>query len=364
MILIKRFGMNSENFYKYISLLSQYYEMQEGKPSCLLGKVVVIYDNDEAHLSHEKYNVLSLINLFFMSFLYNCLEIIKSFMKKRPTNFKFFSILNFYTDCSVFVNLNNGTVVVKWSDFVEKFYFKDAGYFQSTYVFFAKEFGVEHNRSENFFSIRMNKFINYEYEEGVEDSQKVIEFFKRKMADLTCRYEQMLSAPCIYSPCYKIEQIFSFYNAENNDVKARYINLANTLTEEAKLSRRALCHGDLWKGNVMQNHQGGLELIDYDKCVYFCEVYDFVYYFLMENEKNVLRKLVLKDEQVSALTSNVLLFHKTLGCSVREISSFEVVLCIKLILLLKLAEFDLRNSKAGSSLTYLERLVYKTVKSE
>ena len=318
---------------------------------------VIIFDRDNAKNKH----CTSFLSFYFflkeLIWFRNIIELAKCKIKSRDSNYQSAVRLKFYKNTSLDINFNNGTVVVIGVDHVYKFFFKDVDYFDFLYSCFRDDLQISTERQQKYFIVKMSRLNPCDIDIFSVDIEALLCMVQKKMLSLSRCVPSTDSAKEFLSPSYKIEQIFIFYNVNDCAIKSRYISIGNYLLKSSLSCQNTLCHGDLWAENIMLSESKEYQLIDFDKCLIFCEYYDLVYFYIVSHESMFVQKISSNSLYLKNLINKIIQY--IVEIEGEKIIRFEVVLCIELIALLKLTEYDLRSKRVGFSLPFLEDLIVK-----
>ena len=280
-------------------------------------------------------------------FIYNSVEFFKHKINSRAPLYKHFSIEKVFFDGALHINLHNGTVVLlKGKDKVIKYFFKDKEYFEELYDKISPLLNYKNYIYDSIFVVEQTKYLKLK--SGLEFS-----FLVEKLKVKLDNYHNFLLSSAtdkdIFTPEYKILQIMVFYNHDRNSI-LEYTGISRKLFKKVEKLDLVFCHGDLWSENILQSESEEIQLIDYDKSLYYCKIYDFVYLYLMFQKV----KLVQLSENFNSYSIEVLEFFKRRELSIFEnVSLKEVKFCIYLFVFLKLTEQDFRNKDIGKSIQLL-----------
>jgi thiamine kinase-like enzyme len=286
-------------------------------------------------------------------FTYNFLEFFKHKIKSRVPLYKYLSIKKVFFDGTLHVNFHNGTVVLlEGNNKVVKYFFKDKEYFEMLYDTISPFLRYKNYFFDTFFVVEQTKHLklNNSLEFG---------FLATKLKSKLDSYHKFLqlntSDKDIFMIEYKILQIMEFYNCDRNLI-FEYTDLSKELFKKVEKLNLVFCHGDLWSENIFQSESEEIQLIDYDKSIYYCEFYDLVYLHLMNH--NV--KLLKLSENFDNYSKEVFEFFMKSNLSIfKNFSLTNVKFSIYLFLLLKLTEQDFRNKNIGGSIGLLKFILNK-----
>lgn len=138
-----------------------------------------------------------------------------------------------------------------------------------------------------------------------------------------------------------------------------YQSIARKLESLAEAIGVEMCHGDLWRENIMQDAHCRPQLIDFDKCIEFLPVYDRIYLFLMDVMRSERVGLKVIAEQARSLSSRFDRLDRLGRESIQDSESRAraQVLCIGLFCLLKGIESDHAIGRPGRCADALGTLV-------
>jgi hypothetical protein len=314
-------------------------------------EMFLIYTIDGAE-SVKRYGILKKYIKCIQISIFNLLDFIKSKIKARSPVYKFLTVAQVEFDGSIDINFNNGTAVVLNKNDAYKFYFKDTPFFSELYN------SIKHLTNMETFS-KGNVFVTKQpLYHGVPNTYEDASLLASLDGGLET-YRHLLVASLVkkdkYLPQYKILQLMEFLNASVGKEIDIYVDIAKNLGDKSIVFQNGFCHGDLWKENILLNESGKAVLIDFDKAIYFCLSYDYVYFYLMRKvlKKRIrLEEILLNIDHYSSLTHQF--FEKNCKEKVSSFSWKEIRLCIYLFLLLKLTEQDFRQNKYGQSIGILQ----------
>ena len=211
----------------------------------------------------------------------NAVEALKSFLKRRPAFFRGLISTSVCFNGSVAANLHTGTVVVIERDAVYKFYFKFAAFYEVLYRRVISAFGhhwfVDH-RGE-YLVLRQPRYQVQQWPQSYIEARKLVE-------PLLCLLPALMDNPIKDEQKHfglrsKVERLFWEHGMSILAIPASILDIVGTLERKISQSSPLLCHGDLWKQNVMRDESGSRVLIDFDKMILMPPVYDEVYFYLM-----------------------------------------------------------------------------------
>lgn len=322
------------------------FELNENKEPQKMGFISNIDDTyGDACAVHSFYKIKIYL------FIYNLLEFFKHKIKSRTPLYKYFSMQTVFFKGALYVNHHNGTaVLLEGNDKVVKYFFKDKDYFEKLYEIISPLLNYKSYYYDNVFVVEQAKYLK---------SKNGFEFLvlANKLKFKLDNYHDFLklntTSKDIFIPEYKILQIMGFYNY-NGDLIFEYTGIARELLGRVDKLDLGFCHGDLWSENILQNQSEEIQLIDYDKSIYYCKRYDFVYLYLMTRKV----KLSELSENFEIYSNEVYKFFKESGVSILEnVLLIEIKFCLYLFVFLKLTEQDFRNKKIGESIDLLNKIL-------
>lgn len=280
---------------------------------------------------------------------HNCIEFAKSRIKSRSPNYLTITLIDaaFKGDC--YINFINGTAVVIHGQFVDKFYFKDTKYFSELYRCSDLPTILETFTFNNFIVVRSQRHqVTKEKPDDALLLIRVKPLCDRLDTEIYANTKQRDS----FTVRYKVEQLAVFYCDRKKHNLTEYLSIAMTLDEISASHRQTLCHGDLWKANILRSNTGAVTLIDFDKALYFCHAYDFVYF-------HVMTRIIPRDKKLENLIDNIKSHSVTTSAflnveckgALGDFNEDEITLCIFLLAFLKLLERDLYNDRCGDSVS-------------
>lgn len=280
----------------------------------------------------------------------NSLEALRARIKRRAPLYRAARTVQVASPGPWYLNLNNGTAVILGDDFVDKFYFKDAGFFADLYgsAFFA---GMPLFRGPDYLVVRQTRYrrpASWQSDAALMVSVRpLLDEFSRA-TDLAGARQNSLSVR------YKVVQLFQYYSPDCGAALADYLEAADRLDQCGHFGRGP-CHGDLWSENILEDAEGRVALVDYDKAIVFSRAYDYVYYYLMSRVLPALRD-VAKVLRMSAQLENGAISFLRDECAFRAgvFERTEVRSCIILFAFLKLVERDLRHRQHGKSVEWVQ----------
>ncbi|MFK5892766.1 MAG: phosphotransferase [Pseudomonadota bacterium] len=233
-----------------------------------------------------------------------------------------------------------------------KFYFKDTSFFSELYNSIKCFTNMQTFSEGNVFVTKQQLY------HGVPNEYKDDRLLVSLGGGLEA-YRHLLTTSLVkkdkYLPQYKVLQLMKFLNPSACKEIEIYVDIAISLSDKSIIFQNGFCHGDLWKENILLNEDEKTVMIDFDKAIYFCLSYDYVYFYLMRsvlNKRICLEKILLNIDYYSNLIHQF--FEKKCKAKVSSISWEEIRLCIYLFVLLKLTEQDLRQNKYGDSIGILQ----------
>ena len=285
---------------------------------------------------------------------FNLTELLKFCLKVRPPYFMSLQVVDVTYPGTTHVNLNNGTAVVLDREQVHKFYFKDTGFFADVYGRIADEFNLQVITCNGFLVIKQ---LRHKPIKGNVQDAKLLISTRSKLTVL----DSILGASTLnrelFSVAYKVRQLFRFYDSAETEAKT-YLAVCAVLEQKCAQYGSVICHGDLWKGNILTDVSGQITLVDFDKVVRFCPAYDVVYFYLMSkvlpNSPDIARAID-RIEQI-AQTAATFLEVECRGEAGR-FREGEIRLCVFTFAFLKLLERDLRHDQLGNSLSILNPIL-------
>jgi hypothetical protein len=352
---IRKSGASSVILSNYLDCVL--YHLHAKKYSELTYRSTIIFDRDNAEIKRCK-SFLSFCFLFKeLTWFRNIIELAKCKIKSRDSNYQSVIRHKFYKNTSLYINFNNGTAVVIGADHVYKFFFKDVDYFDFLYSCFRDNLQISTERQHKYFVVKMSRLNPCNIDIFSRDIEVLLCMASKKMLSLSGCIPSTDSAKELLSPAYKIEQIFIFYNVNDGTIKNRYISIGNYLLKSSLSCQNTLCHGDLWAENIMLSESQEYQLIDFDKCLIFCEYYDLVYFYIVSHESMFVQKISSNSMYLKNLIDKIIQY--IFEIEEKIVIRFNVVLCVQLMALLKLTEYDLRSKRIGFSLPFLEDLIVK-----
>lgn len=279
---------------------------------------------------------------------YNVSEFLRACIKRRSPAYKTISRSEVAFAGDAVFNFPNGTVVIVRRREVDKFYFKDLDFFHELYGNVLQGGGAEAVPGDGFLVWRQPRF--QPLDSGGDGRTLLAADPALKGFHARC---DGLTRADLFSVEYKVRQLLAFYGRGKNDPRA-YLEICSRLGQKAGGFGAVLCHGDLWKGNVLNDPASGAALIDFDKAVLFCPAYDYVYYYLMAKVLPFRRDL---DDLLVEMTRHVRGAQAFLREECRgwlgDPGSREIEICIFLFTFLKLVERDARHEECGRSVPRL-----------
>jgi len=282
---------------------------------------------------------------------FNMQELARSRLKRRPKVFRRANRFDVMFDGDVSINFVNGTVVVLGRTTVRKFFFKDVDFFVSLYGDIAKYAGVDKSISGGIFSIKQQRY------QPIGRNVPGATLWRGLRTQLDSYHglaDVEFSNGTRFSPRQKLLQLAKFHELEGHRGLEGYLSVVEQLAARVERSRLALCHGDLWRENIVADARGRPVAIDFDKTVRFCAGYDGVYFCLMDCMAS--KRLRIED-LVEALPS---LSVRELSLSIMDnadllsgVDDQEMRLCALFFATLKLAEQDFHRREMGSSVSIL-----------
>lgn len=284
----------------------------------------------------------------------NFIDVLKSVVRRREGNFRSIHYRQISYDGKIWISIANGTATIVRENEVLKFYFKDQKFFGDLHkqLYSLSKYDVEEHA--DFTLLRMRRLRPIDIDINHAD---ILYGILPKLYEINRLSIFADTSGEVFLPVAKISQLFRLYGCYDQENKKQYTNIAQKLQERAIRLGSSLCHGDLWIENVMQD-ANGYEIIDYDKAIYFVQIYDYVYFYLvseLSRGRISLEQLVQKFE---LYVEKVNLFLRSVSNIDLSQASYEKIrACMLLYLLIKLTEKDLRTGRVGGSILQLKKLV-------
>jgi len=282
----------------------------------------------------------------------NTFELLKSRVKGRAPVYRRVSSVPVSFHCPAFLNLNNGTAVVLQDQRVDKFYFKDLPFFGALYRSLARGMCEQELLTrENFLCLRQPRY--QPVRSGTRDVDLLVLAQPALNRCHMCR-KYVSEQKYIFSIPRRVEQLFVFYHNGQSEYCAEYLEVARRLDGLAAQFEIVLCHGDLWKGNLLQGHDPEIALVDFDKAVLAPAAYDYVYFHLMS--RVLFARVHLEDllRDIERHTSDITEFLSgECGGVLGSVTRSEIRIGVLLFVFLKGLERDLRHLEFGRSLNML-----------
>lgn len=342
---------------RMLKIINGFYIKKSGMNNIFELKRIFISSIDVAEVKKGVSGFKTLKVECFRILVFNIIEFFKSILKSREPVYKNLDIIFLVFDYITYINFNNGTVVVIEDKCVRKFFFKEVGYFKEHYEAVGFHLDQETVTCKDFFSIKLPRYKNKRNLKNVEEKLlTIIEELEsyHQLNEIKFEHNE------IYSLSYKVYQIASFYRIENLSLISNYISIAEGLTLKSSRFKKVLCHGDLWSDNILLDEHGNGVLIDFDKTIWFCGIYDLVYYFFMSKfiPSGVLIENIIKDvDKYAESAIKYLNVECKLYLNILKIE--EVKICICLFCFLKLTERDFRHNLNGENLNLIRKALRK-----
>lgn len=287
------------------------------------------------------------------TFFHNLIEFIKSRIKSRMAEYKKIKKVILRYEGLTSIDLTYGTVVVVHKTFVDKFYFKQVTYFEFLYknISFLQPIMLKH-----FPHYLMMRQIKY----PVSVNQYSVADVWRTFAQITPHSNDFLplhiKMHTYFSISYKVEQLFNCYFGHRHGIEP-YLNICTVLDAYARPFSKKLCHGDLWAGNIFGDSNTKLIAIDFDKMIFFCSIYDVVYFYLMTRvlPKTDLKSILIDIDKYAIDTKKFFSFEYHIKTETSHI--LELKVCIFLFVFIKLLEQDLHQNKCGNHVRLMRRVI-------
>ena len=338
------------NVFYIIDTINKYYF--EKKDSKKINAIFVFSKYTATQLAY-RVNFVNICRTKLNLFGHNGTELIKSCLRVRTPVFRQMCVLNLLYDGLARIDFSSGTVVVVSSSFVDKFYFKDITYFRFLYTNISTLLSATFKEFSNFLVITQPRYqilrANYSELDMLIYAEKMILTLSDSLSTCTKMNEY-------FSVAYKINQLFMWYLGNTNGIDS-YLDICKSLEERTNLSAKRLCHGDLWKENLLEDDTGNLMVIDFDKMVYFSAPYDLVYFYLMNQVlPNVDLLIILAN--IDKYTNKFMTFL-SLESNIKIASNqfCEFKYCIFLFVFIKLVERDLYENNCGNHVYLLKKSI-------
>ncbi|WP_028870332.1 phosphotransferase [Psychromonas arctica] len=178
---------------------------------------------------------------------------------------------------SAHLNKVNGTYVTVRKDQVVKYYFKDLLDINNILKVLEKNLYCKVYSRDNFIVAKFDKYkkinVNLEYKDIQSLLTNGLYFFDDSSKDMLPNFNMRLKVAIRNNTSLKQKHI-SFIN-----------NSFSKLNEFIEFNQ--VCHGDVWRENIMLSETKGLVLIDYDKIMMGPKWYDLIHYcFSIRTDKN------------------------------------------------------------------------------
>lgn len=283
----------------------------------------------------------------------NAMERLRARLRSRPPVLARAFSVGVAFEGAVEINPHNGTVVVLGDERVDKFHLKELEYFDALYgvVAPAAPF-LEPARGEGLLRIRMPRFAALA--SSLTDAE-LLALSAGPLAALRARTAEALGQRERFTLRSKVRQIFRCYRGASDPDIPEHLEAAGLLEARMASFPLALCHGDLWRGNLLRDAGSGTVLIDPDKALLGPAAYDPVHLLLMhrsiEARIDIARLLARLGEQGEEAARYLSRHGGSLGAT----DPAEVRFSVLLYAFLKGVEWDARHGPARSCLPGLGR---------
>jgi hypothetical protein len=284
------------------------------------------------------YFVLSAVNLFRVALDYPV-----SLLRRRRALRQYVYFWENGWGGDIHVNMISGTCVIVNDDVVHKLFFKNSAHYSALNSMFGLAArSIEWPESQSGYSVvtvKRYKLFNLDEEHPRCTFIGKITSELRKLNKIEISRGDLLNS---LSPVSRMKQLITDYDATDSNCQI-FLDFASKLSVEALSYDIELCHGDVWCGNVLEDDQGLLKLIDFDKSLMFIPLYDYIYAYFMSSRFNL-------DDTFLRLSDLLHNFKQDLGVllTANEISwsDKEIELCSWLYFSFKYLERELNGVKA------------------
>lgn len=210
----------------------------------------------------------------------NALEWARSRLRGRAPLYARRIAMEVAFDGEVAANPHNGTVVVVRGGVVDKFHLKEADAFERLYGVAAPAIPwAEVEAGPGLVRVRMPRFAPFPA--GAGDQELLAAVAPALQSLHSCSARALEDGGGLFTLAAKVRQLFAFYGGDAVHALPAALEMVRRLEERLDAFPRVLCHGDLWRGNVLLDGEGRAVLVDVDKALLAPPCYDRVHLRLL-----------------------------------------------------------------------------------